>query len=99
MIHMKLSTEPPLGKKASCLLALAFLTHLSLPSILLAPALILLLLSHPSSLLASPRPFTDKYWQGMRVAVEFVAYIVALYVASVIASGNTTWVARTWGAR
>lgn len=81
------------------MLTIALLAHVSFLNILLTPPILLLLTSQPESFLASPRPFKGDYRKGLRLISEFAVYFVALFFIASIASGGSTWVARTWGAR
>ncbi|KAH8119057.1 PIG-U-domain-containing protein [Phellopilus nigrolimitatus] len=84
-------------RKACCLLTLAFLTHLSLPSFLLAPSIIMLLEGKPDSSLASPKIISVNRCRIMKTAGEFLVYISTLFLASSLASSNWSWVVKTWG--
>ncbi|EJD02819.1 PIG-U-domain-containing protein [Fomitiporia mediterranea MF3/22] len=84
-------------KKAPCLFALSFLTHLSLNSVLLLPPVTLLLLGSPTSSLASPRHITPDKLQIVRLASEYFLYTAALFLASCLGSDGITWVYKTWG--
>jgi len=86
------------GQSSPSLLALAVLSHLSLPTILLLPPVLLLLLSDPQSHLASPRLFPQKLRKCIPLFAEFAFYFVALLSASVIVAGGWGWVRNTWGA-
>lgn len=86
------------GRTSESLLTLALLSHLSLPSILLLPPTVLLLLSDPTSHLASPKPFAQKLRKAIPFTTEFLAYFSILIFASTLASGGWGWVRNTWGA-
>ncbi|KAK0476738.1 GPI transamidase subunit PIG-U [Armillaria novae-zelandiae] len=59
-----------LGRTSASLLSLAFLVHLSLSSVLLILPIILLLMTNPTSQLASPRPFSGNSTQSLRLVVD-----------------------------
>ncbi|KAL5485337.1 hypothetical protein ACEPAI_7979 [Sanghuangporus weigelae] len=84
-------------RKAPCLFTIAFLTHLSLNSLLLAPPLILLLLGSPSPSLASPHHIIIDRCRAIKYAAEYIFYVTVLALASCIGSGGTDWILRTWG--
>ncbi|KAI0030944.1 GPI transamidase subunit PIG-U [Vararia minispora EC-137] len=81
-----------------CLFSLAFASQLSLPSILLLPPILLLLLSDAKSHLASPKSFSTSYSAVAPVVLEFFAYFATLTGAATIATGGWSWAANTWGA-
>ncbi|ETW81074.1 hypothetical protein HETIRDRAFT_434894 [Heterobasidion irregulare TC 32-1] len=86
------------GRISESLLTLALLSHLSLPSILLLPPTVLLLLSDPTSHLASPKPFAQKLRKAIPLTTEFLAYFSVLIFASTLPSAGWGWVRNTWGA-
>ncbi|OCH84913.1 PIG-U-domain-containing protein [Obba rivulosa] len=86
------------GRSSAALMALALLTHLSLPSILLLFPVSLLLLTDPFSHLAFPRPFVARIPSLPPLLAEFTAYFLGLCAAATLLCGNTTWVEKTWGA-
>ncbi|TFY59293.1 hypothetical protein EVJ58_g5866 [Rhodofomes roseus] len=83
---------------SASLLALAFLIQLSLPSILLLLPLLLLLISEPTSHLASPFFFKTDIRRITPLAGQFAAYILLLSGAATLVCGNLNWVEKTWGA-
>ncbi|KAL6301989.1 PIG-U-domain-containing protein [Sparassis latifolia] len=87
------------GRTSAAALTLAFLTHLSLPSILLLFPLVLLILSGPASRLASPRPFPADSRKTLPILAQFVGCFVLLCIAATLVCGNWTWVEKTWGAQ
>ncbi|KAH9978874.1 PIG-U-domain-containing protein [Lactifluus volemus] len=86
------------GQSSPALLMLAILSHLSLPSVLLLPPVLLLLLSDPLSHLASPKPFPQRLRSCIPLFVEFTTFFVALVFASTLVAGSWGWVRNTWGA-
>ncbi|KAH7925653.1 PIG-U-domain-containing protein [Leucogyrophana mollusca] len=86
------------GRTSAALLALAFATHLSLSSILLLVPVLLLLITAPTSQLASPRPFPSDLHKTALLLGEFVSYSAILTLASTIVAGGWSWVPQTWGA-
>lgn len=83
--------------------ALAFATHLSLPSVLLFPPAVLLLVSKPTSSLASPQPhpvLSDRKLRqrALTLAGEYWLYVFVLIAAATLAAGGTSldWMAQTW---
>ncbi|KAG7098359.1 hypothetical protein E1B28_000317 [Marasmius oreades] len=85
-------------KQSKALLALSFLLHTSLSSLVLLAPVLLLLLSDPHSHLASPRAFSGDLKRLPSLMAEFLLYFSFLAVASCLASGGITWVSQTWGA-
>lgn len=85
-------------RTSASLLALAFLVQLSLSSVLLILPIILLLMTNPTSQLASPRPFSGKWTQSLGLVVELIVYSTVLTLASTLVSGGFLWVSQTWGA-
>ncbi|KAF8530385.1 PIG-U-domain-containing protein [Hysterangium stoloniferum] len=85
------------GNVPVALLSLAFLTHLSLTSVLFLPPIILLLLHGPSSRLSKPVMFSG-YKRALPLALQASIYVGILALLSTLATGNWTWVSRTWGA-
>ncbi|KAK0213150.1 PIG-U-domain-containing protein [Desarmillaria ectypa] len=85
-------------RASASLLALAFLVQLSLSSVLLITPIIFLLMTSPTSQLASPRPFSGKWTQSLRLVVELTVYSIVLTLASTLVSGNFLWISQTWGA-
>lgn len=79
------------------MLMLAFLTHLSLPALLLVPPIILLLLGRPESSLASPKTAVVDRWKATRLALEYILYVAALSLVATVASGGWDWPLKTWG--
>ncbi|KAI9507904.1 PIG-U-domain-containing protein [Russula earlei] len=86
------------GQSSPSLLALAILSHQSLPAIVQLPPILLLLLSDPQSHLASPRSFSQSLFKCLPLFVEFAAFFVALLFASTLVAGGLGWVRNTWGA-
>lgn len=86
------------GQKSPSLFTLAFLTHLSLPSILMVIPVLLLLLAGPASRLASPRLFAGDVRKSISLFAEFAGYFASLSIAAVMICGNWGWVQQTWGA-
>ncbi|KAK0455525.1 PIG-U-domain-containing protein [Desarmillaria tabescens] len=85
-------------RTSASLLALAFLIQLSLSSALLITPIILLLMTNPTSQLASPRPFSGKWIQSLGLIVELTVYSIVLTLASTLVSGSFLWISQTWGA-
>jgi len=86
------------GRSSAALMTLAFLVHLSLPSILLLVPALLLLLTTPVSLLAAPRPFAAELRKLVPLLAEFAGYFTALSAVATLVCGSTSWVEKTWGA-
>lgn len=87
-----------LGKTSPALLALAFLSHLSLPGILYLLPLLLLLITDPVSHLAAPRTFPAQIKQIISSAGEFLVYFSVLTFVSTLVCGGWLWVEQSWGA-
>ncbi|TFY80166.1 hypothetical protein EWM64_g3851, partial [Hericium alpestre] len=93
------------GASSAALLSLALAVHLSLPSLLLLPPVILLLHSTPHSHLASPNAApslfasisSDKSRTARMLGV-FAAFFPILCVASRVVAGSWSWIGNTWGA-
>ncbi|TDL26016.1 cell division cycle protein 91 [Rickenella mellea] len=86
------------GSSSQALLCLAILTHLSLPSALLAAPIVMLLISGPESYLASPKAFTGDARKATRLCAEYLVYALSLTMISTVISDGWTWVPKTWGA-
>lgn len=87
-----------LGRTSLCLSSLALLTHLSLPTVLFAPPLILLLLGNPESSLASPKPTRFSPTKYTALFLQFAAYLTVLGLICTLATGGTSWAWKSWGA-
>ncbi|KAH9924279.1 PIG-U-domain-containing protein [Epithele typhae] len=85
------------GRVSAALVTLAFLVHLSLPSIIILVPLILLSLTRPVSRLALPRPIEADFKKVPWLFGEFLAYVALFGVASTLVCGNVLWVGKTWG--
>ncbi|KAH8104708.1 PIG-U-domain-containing protein [Cristinia sonorae] len=86
------------GQTSPSLLALAFLTQLSPPSVLFLLPLLLLLITDPVSHLATPRVFPSKIHNIIPPLGEFSIYFAALTFASTLVCGSWSWVGQSWGA-
>ncbi|KAI0048289.1 PIG-U-domain-containing protein [Auriscalpium vulgare] len=86
------------GQASPALLILAISTNLSLPSLMLLPPTMLLLLTDPVSHLASPKPFPAKLTKTLPLLVEFLAYFAVLVLACSLVAGGWGWIESTWGA-
>ncbi|KAF8320711.1 cell division cycle protein 91 [Clavulina sp. PMI_390] len=86
------------GKHQLGLFVLAFLTCSSLPSILLAPALILLALRGPTTSLSRKSVPPINWRQAGVYGGQFIAYLGLLIAASSVVAGGFSWVRSTWGA-
>ncbi|KAI0731919.1 PIG-U-domain-containing protein [Fomitopsis betulina] len=86
-------------KQASAaLLTFAILVQLSLPFILLLLPLLLLLISDPTSHLASPHLLKADVRRLLSLAGRFSAYSLLLSGAATFVCGNFNWLGNTWGA-
>ncbi|KAF9264088.1 PIG-U-domain-containing protein [Marasmius fiardii PR-910] len=83
-------------KPSQALLAMSFLLHMSLSSMVFLAPLLLLLLSEPHSHLASPRAFSGNLKRLPSLMIEFLLYFLCLTIASCLVSGGMTWVSQTW---
>lgn len=72
--------------------------QLSLPSVLILLPLLLLLISEPTSRLASPHFFKGDLLRIVPLASQFVAYSLLLSGAATLVCGNFNWLGNTWGA-
>ncbi|KAI6131496.1 PIG-U-domain-containing protein [Pisolithus croceorrhizus] len=87
------------GRSSPALLALALSVHLSLSTLLLLVPVLMLLVTSPTSRLASPRQFGGSYWMVFKYASEFVVYwSVLVCAASIMAGGVWNWMHESWGA-
>lgn len=85
------------GHASPALLALAILTHLSLPAVLLTVPVIMLLLWGPESSLASPKIFSCDFRKATRLAGEYTLYLILLTLISTLVSDGWGWTLKTWG--
>ena len=85
-------------KTSPALLSLALLTFTSLPSVLILPPLLLLLMFSPVSALANPTNPKINWSQTLYLTLEFGAYLSILAILSSLVAGSSSWVMRTWGA-
>ncbi|EJU04266.1 PIG-U-domain-containing protein [Dacryopinax primogenitus] len=77
------------------LILLAVLSFSSLPSILLLPPLVMILLAGPKPTVPLPK-YSPK--TALRIVAEFALYMVVLTGASRFVAGSWGWVLQTWGA-
>ena len=87
-----------IGQISPALLALAFLSQLSLPTIVFLLPLLLLLITDPVSHLAAPRKFPANAKLIIPPLLEFIVYFCILTFASTLVCGSWSWVEQTWGA-
>ncbi|KZP34406.1 PIG-U-domain-containing protein [Athelia psychrophila] len=85
------------GQSSASLLALAFLVHLSLSSVLIIIPLLLLIIGEPISRLASPAPISSNLRKTLPLFLEFTTYFGVLTLASTLVSGGWAWIPQTWG--
>jgi len=85
-------------RPSPALFALAIASHLSLPTLLLLPPILLILSSDPHPHLASPKHFSGSVRNMIYFALEYSGYFVGLVIASTIAAGGVGWISSTWGA-
>ncbi|KZT73926.1 PIG-U-domain-containing protein, partial [Daedalea quercina L-15889] len=86
-------------KQASAsLLTLAFLIQLSIPYMLLLLPLLLLLITDPTSHLASPYIFKADLRRIAPLVGQFAVYTLLLTGAATLVCGNLNWLEKTWGA-
>ncbi|KAF9016368.1 PIG-U-domain-containing protein, partial [Hymenopellis radicata] len=86
------------GTASASLLALAFLLHLSLSSVILIVPITLLLLTDPTSRLTTPKPFAGSWRKAPVLLLELMMYFGILTLASTIVCDGLSWVPQTWGA-
>ncbi|TCD62991.1 hypothetical protein EIP91_006150 [Steccherinum ochraceum] len=86
------------GQTSPSLLALAFLSQLSLHGMLLLVPVLLLLITDPISHLAAPRPFSASFKTLAFPAGEFFVYFSVLTFVSTLVCGSWAWVEQSWGA-
>ncbi|KAI9460305.1 PIG-U-domain-containing protein [Boletus coccyginus] len=87
------------GKPPAALLALVFLTHLSISTSLLLLPVLMLLVTSPVSQLASPQEFRGDLRTTLKYARQFVIYWLVLFGASsVMIRGDWGWVCEMWRA-
>lgn len=87
------------GKRSPAILTLALSTHLSLSTILFLVPVLMLLITSPTSQLASPRLFVGSYQLAVKYASEFLAYwLILVGAASIMAGGVWDWIRESWGA-
>lgn len=85
------------GKSSYALLALAFLTHLSMPAVLLTLPISLLILRGPHSSLATPTAFHS--WSKLiPLIAEYSIYVGILSITASSIAGGVHWSYKTWGA-
>lgn len=85
-------------RASHALLALALAAHISLPTTLLLPPVLLILLSDSHSHLASPKPFAGSLGKALPMLLEFLTYFGTLTVASSVVADGWGWTTSTWGA-
>lgn len=85
------------GKASAAIFCLALLLQMSLSSLLLMAPTLLLLLTSPTSQLASPRPFQSEIRKLVPLVAELAAYTASLTLTSAVVAGGCTWMPQTWG--
>ncbi|KAL1743385.1 GPI transamidase subunit PIG-U [Schizophyllum fasciatum] len=85
------------GKSSPAVLCLALLLQQSLSSILLIAPTLLLLLTSPTSRLASPHVLKLELRPLALLTAELACYTAFLTITSAVVAGGWMWVPQTWG--
>ncbi|KAL1695025.1 GPI transamidase subunit PIG-U [Schizophyllum commune] len=85
------------GTASAAILSLAILLQLSLSSILIIAPTLLLLITSPTSRLASSQAYKPDVRRLLPFVAELTAYTAFLTVTSALVAGGWSWVPQTWG--